>query len=84
MSLVIDEWNGTFGAVHDSFSTHACDVDDLLALTKGKFIEMYDVDNFYDYIEDQLITNKTDLDVDQPDRGSLRIREIEDSDYFFA
>ena len=84
MSLVIDEWNGTFGAVHDSFSTHACDVDDLLALTKGKFIEMYDVDNFYDYIEDQLITNKTDLDVDQPDRGSLQIREIEDSDYFFA
>ena len=84
MSLVIDEWNGTFGAVHDSFSTHACDVDDLLALTKSKFIEMYDVDNFYDYIENQLITNKTDLDVDQPDRGSLQIREIEDSDYFFA
>ena len=84
MASVIDEWDGTFGAVHDSFSTHACDVDDLLALTKGKFIEMYDVDNFYDYIEDQLITNKTDLDVDQPDRGSLQIREIEDSDYFFA
>ena len=84
MALVIDEWDGTFGAVHDSFSTHACDVDKLLALTKSKFIEMYDVDNFYDYIEDQLITNKTDLDVDQPDRGSLKIREIEDSDYFFA
>ena len=84
MAMVIDEWDGTFGAVHDSFSTHACDVDKLLSLTKAKFIEMYDVDNFYDYIEDQLITNKTDLDVDQPDRGSLKIREIEDSDYFFA
>ena len=84
MAMVIDEWDHMFGAVHDSFSTHACDVDKLLALTKSKFIEMYDVDNFYDYIEDQLITNKTDLDVDQPDRGSLKIREIEDSDYFFA
>ena len=84
MSLVIDEWDGVFGAVHDSFATHASDVDSLLALTKDKFIDMYDVDNFYNYIEDQIITNKTDLDVDQPDRGSLQIREIEDSDYFFA
>ena len=74
----------TFGAVHDSFSTHASDVDKLLRLTKTKFIEMYDVDNFYDYIENQLITNKDELDVDQPTRGSLEIREIEDSDYFFA
>ena len=84
MALVIDDWNGTFGAVHDSFSTHACDVEDLLTLTKNKFIEMYDVDNFYDYVEDQLITNKEDLDVEQPMRGSLKIKEIENSDYFFA
>ena len=84
MAKVIDEWDGTFGAVHDSFSTHACDVDSLLALTKDKFIEMYDVDNFYDYIENEIVTNKTDLDVVQPDRGSLEIREIEHSDYFFA
>ena len=84
MALVIDTWDGTFGAVHDSFSTHACDVDDLLALTKQKFVEMYDVDNFYDYIENQLITDKTELDVEQPQLGSLQIQEIYDSDYFFA
>ncbi len=84
MALVIDDWDGAFGAVHDSFSTHACDVDDLLALTKQKFVEMYDVDNFYDYIENQLITDKTELDVEQPQLGSLQIQEIYDSDYFFA
>ena len=76
MAMVIDEWDGTFGAVHDSFSTHACDVDDLLALTKRKFVEMYDVDNFYNYIRDQIVTDQTDIDVEQPQLGSLQIQEI--------
>ena len=84
MSLVIDAWDKTFGAVHDSFSTHASDIEELLALTKEKFVNMYDVDNFYNYIEDQLITNKDGLDVDQPQLGTLEIKEIENSDYFFA
>ena len=84
MSLVIEDWDKTFGAVHDSFSTHASDVEELLALTKEKFVNMYDVDNFYNYIEDQLITNKDGLDVDQPQLGTLEIKEIENSDYFFA
>ena len=84
MALVIDKWNGDFGAVHDSFSTHASDVDDLLALTKSTFIKMYDVDNFYEFIEDQVLSSKESLDVEQPTIGSLKIQEIRDSDYFFA
>ena len=84
MAHVIDEWNNDFGAVHDSFSTHACDVESLLALTKDKFIEMYNVENFYDYIENQLVTDRTKLDVTQPLRGSLNVEDIYQSDYFFA
>ena len=84
MALVIDQWNGDFGAVHDSFSTHACDVEHLIGLTKRTFIDMYDVDNFYNYIEDQLITDKANLEIVQPELGDLNIEEIEDSDYFFA
>ena len=84
MSLVVDEWPNTFGAVHDSFSTHACDVEDLLTLTKSKFIEMYDVPNFYDYIAEEIVTDHRDLDVEQPIQGDLDIKEIEHSDYFFA
>ena len=84
MALVIDDWNGDFGAVHDSFSTHACDVELLLAHTKRKFIDMYDVDNFYNYIEGEIITDKEGLDVDQPNIGCLNINSIEESDYFFA
>lgn len=82
MALVISNWKGDFGAVHDSFSAHACDIEDLLALTKKTFIDMYDHENFFSTIRTDL-TNNTD-DVEQPALGSLNIKEIEDSDYFFA
>ena len=84
MALVIDKWNGDFGAVHDSFSTHAPDVELLLAHTKREFIDMYDVDNYYRIIEDQLVEDLDDITTDRPELGDLDIEEIQDSDYFFA
>ena len=82
MALVINEWHGSFGAVHDSFSTHACDVEDLLEITKRTFVDLYNVDNFYNYIRKEL-TNNTD-DIEQPTLGDLNIREVNNSDYFFS
>ena len=84
MARVIDAWSGEFGAVHDSFSCHASDVEKLLAHTKQEFIEMYDVENFYDYIEDELITDKTNLTVTKLTPGSLDIQLVEPSDNFFS
>lgn len=84
MALVIEEWNGDFGAVHDSFSTHACDVETLLARTKQSFIDMYDKENYYDLIQDNIITDATNLDVEQPQLGDLDVTQIYESDYFFA
>ena len=82
MALIIDGWGGAFGAIHDSFSTHACDVEKLLYKTKETFVSMYDQPNYYDIIQ-QNLTGKTD-DVKQPELGSLEIQEVHDSDYFFA
>ena len=82
MTLVIADWAGSFGPVHDSFSTHACDVEDLVAKTKHHFVKMYDCDNYFDRIRYQLTCN-TD-DVEQPDLGELDVTEVYDSDYFFA
>ena len=82
MAVVIDEWNGDFGAVHDSFSTHACDVDRLLLLTKDVFVRMYDDSNYFNVIRSNLTNN--DDDVDQPSLGTLDIGGIYDSEYFFA
>ena len=45
---------------------------------------MYDVDNYYHIIEDQLVEDLDDVTTDRPTLGDLNIEEIEDSDYFFA
>ena len=82
MAMVIDEWNGDFGAVHDSFSTHAPDVSRLLQITKNIFINMYDHHNYFDVIR-QEITNSED-DIEQPTQGNLNIGDINASTYFFA
>ena len=82
MALVIDFWNGDFGAVHDSFSTHACDVDRLLDLTKEAFVCMYEEDNYFDTIRFKLTNNEDD--VEQPEVGELDIGGIHDSEFFFA
>ena len=82
MALVIANWDGDFGAVHDSFSTHASEVDDLLEKTKSVFIEMYNKPNYFDVIRENLTNSKDD--VEQPQLGDLNIGEINDSDYFFA
>lgn len=79
MSLVICEFNGDFGAVHDSFSTHASDVDDLLKITKEVFIDMYKDNNYYNTIE-----SKIGCSAEQPELGNLNINDINNSDYFFA
>tara|TARA_R110000824_G_scaffold9546_1_gene42577 strand:- start:5354 stop:7543 length:2190 start_codon:yes stop_codon:yes gene_type:complete len=84
MSKVIAEWDGDFGAVHDSFSVHACDVDELLYLIKNKFIEMYSYPNFFEVIERMIVTNPDNFNYNQPELGSLDIREVKDSEYFFA
>mgnify|MGYP003630596234 FL=1 len=82
MALVIADWDGAFGAVHDSFATHASDVEDLLQKTKQVFIDMYTNDNFFDTIRQQL-TNNTDS-VQQPALGELDVKDINSSEYFFC
>ena len=84
MSAVIKEWGGSFGPVHDSFSVHASDVPDLLGIIKNEFVKMYDYHNFFDEIERMVLSEPTEFTYNQPELGSLEIREVKDSDYFFA
>lgn len=84
MAILIDNWEGDIAAVHDAFATHASDVDHLVATTKECFIIIYEEDNFYDYIEQSILTNTDGLTVEQPTRGNLDITRIRESDYFFA
>lgn len=80
MAIVISGWDHEFGAVHDSFSTHPNQVEDLLEVTKQVFVDMYNHDNFFNKIER---TFKLTMP-EQPSLGELDIMEVHDSDYFFA
>ena len=79
MALVVAGWEGSFGAVHDSFSTHACDVEELMTTTRKEFVKIYDKENFYDSIPFGRGYNG-----DVPTIGTLSITEVKESDYFFC
>ena len=84
MAKVIQSFSGDFGAIHDSFSTHACDVNKLIDHTKWQFAMMYNSQNFFTAIEQMLLETREGYELKQPELGSLDISEIISSDYFFC
>jgi DNA-directed RNA polymerase, mitochondrial len=84
MANTINAFNGAFAAVHDSFSTYASDVDFLQEVVKETFIAQYDVDNFFDIIQDTLMLHKDTFNVDQPSLGRLKLEDVRKSEYFFC
>ena len=84
MANTITAFNGSFGAVHDSFSTHADEVDFLQEITKITFIAQYDVENFFEVIKDTLMLNKESFTFKQPELGNLDLTEVINSKYFFC
>ena len=84
MANTIVSFNGSFGAVHDSFSTHANEVDFLQEVTKMTFIAQYDVENFFNILQDNLMDSKDTFTFNQPELGSLVLNEVMDSKYFFC
>jgi DNA-directed RNA polymerase len=79
MALVVANWDSDFGAVHDSFSTYATDVEPLMEETRNQFVKIYDKENFYESIEFGKGFNGT-----QPSIGNLDIKQVVNSNYFFC
>jgi DNA-directed RNA polymerase len=84
MANTIVAFNGSFAAVHDSFSCHASDVDFLQSVTKMTFQAQYDVPNFFDILQDNLMLNKDTFETQQPKLGSLDLSDLTNSEYFFC
>ena len=87
MAMVIIDMNNegiaSFGAIHDSFSVHAEDIDKLLEVTKSTFIEMYDNDVFKS-MKQQITNNDPLLAIEPPALGKLDLYKVWESDYFFS
>lgn len=80
-----------FSFIHDSFGTHACDMDELSHQLREAFIEQYSdnlLGKFRDEIVEQLSRSGALEIVDKlpplPPRGTLNLEEVRNSRYFFA
>ena len=83
MAITIANWDGSFGAVHDSFSTHACDVEDLAELTRNSFYAIYNHENYYEVIREEFLHGDVEFTDDLPVLGKLNIEDVLDAQYFF-
>lgn len=80
-----------YSFIHDSFGTHACDMDDLSNMLREAFVEQYSEDvlgRFRDEIVEQLLRSGASELVEKipplPSKGSLDLEAVKDSEYFFA
>ncbi|KAK4484026.1 hypothetical protein RD792_011240 [Penstemon davidsonii] len=72
-----------FAGVHDSYWTHACDVDTMNKILREKFVELYEAPILENLLESfQKSFPKLNFPP-LPERGDFDLREVLESTYFF-
>ena len=69
-----------FSVVHDSFGTHACDIEQLGLVLRETFCELYTGDILLNFKKEQRDIKLPEL----PQFGELDIKEVLDSEFFFS
>lgn len=69
----------SFAVVHDSFGTHACDIERLGIVIRETFVDMYKEDVLKKFKDEQKIV-LTDI----PEYGNLNIDEVINAEFFFS
>ncbi|GLT77095.1 hypothetical protein SLA2020_487120 [Shorea laevis] len=72
-----------FAGVHDSYWTHACDVDAMNRILREKFVELYEAPVLENLLESFQKSYPTLKFPPLPDRGDFDLREVLESPYFF-
>ncbi|KAK7317761.1 hypothetical protein RJT34_02254 [Clitoria ternatea] len=72
-----------FAGVHDSYWTHACDVDEMNRILREKFVELYEAPILENLLESFEKTFPTLNFPPLPERGDFDLREVLESTYFF-
>jgi len=70
--------------VHDSYGVHACDIDDLNRVLREEFVGMYSEPVMMKFFKEQWKANLGVPLPALPPPGSLDIRQVLESPYFFA
>ncbi|KDP31418.1 hypothetical protein JCGZ_11794 [Jatropha curcas] len=72
-----------FAGVHDSYWTHACDVDEMNRILRQKFVELYEAPILENLLEGFQKTFPKLKFPPLPERGDFDLRDVLDSPYFF-
>ena len=73
----------TFSAVHDSFWTHPCDVDEMNSALRDTFVDLYEQPLLEDLKKTWEMRYPGVKFPDLPSRGDLDLAEVKKSKYFF-
>jgi DNA-directed RNA polymerase len=73
-----------FAMVHDSFGVHACDVDLLNHVLREEFVRIYSQPALQNFLNEQRKAHPDVAMPDVPELGTLDIRQVLSSPYFFA
>ncbi|KAJ0260366.1 DNA-directed RNA polymerase 3 [Hirschfeldia incana] len=72
-----------FAGVHDSYWTHACDVDTMNRILREKFVELYSSPILEDLLQSFQESYPTLVFPPVPKRGDFDLKEVLESHYFF-
>lgn len=82
-ALEMDARGLTFSAVHDSFWTHACDIDEMNNVLRTTFVDLYE-QPLLERQKESWEMRYPDLEFpDLPARGKLDLNEVKSAKYFF-
>ena len=73
-----------FAAVHDSFWTHACDVDEMNRYIREEFVTLYKSDPLKQLLENLQQRFPHENFPPVPTKGDLDLEDINKSVYFFS
>ncbi|CAB9510800.1 RNA polymerase 2, chloroplastic/mitochondrial [Seminavis robusta] len=82
-AMEMDRRGLSFSAVHDSFWTHPCDVDEMNEALRDQFVELYS-HPLLEELKTSFEIRYPDISFpDLPDKGSLDLEEVKESLFFF-
>lgn len=82
-ALEMDRRGLTFSAVHDSFWTHACDIDEMNEVLRETFVELYSQPILEDLKQSWEMRYPGIEFPDLPRKGDLDLEEVKKAKYFF-
>lgn len=82
-ALEMDRRGLSFSAVHDSFWTHPCDIDEMNEALRDTFVELYEQPLLEDLKKTWELRYPSIQFPDLPERGNLNLGDVRSAPYFF-